>query len=116
MKSNKQSQLARDLKSDAFIVKVAERFKMLGEPMRLKLIQSLMSGERTVGELVQSTGAAQANVSRHLNHLTQVGLLGRRKAGLHVYYHIEDESIYGLCELVCGSVRAQAKAELEALN
>ena len=84
--------------------------------MRLRLIQALMDGEHTVGELVERLGATQANVSRHLNSLTQSGLLGRRKAGLHVYYRIEDPSVFGLCDLVCGSVRKQAEAQLAELR
>ena len=83
---------------------VANRFKILGEPLRLKLIQSLMDGERNVTELVNATRANQANVSRHLATLTRAGILHRRKEGLNVFYSIADPSVLELCELVCNSV------------
>ena len=92
---------------DAFLQLVADRFKLLSEPMRLRLIQALIDGEATVSSLVDRTGATQANVSRHLQTLAQAGILGRRKQGLHVYYRIEDKSILELCELVCGGLRRQ---------
>lgn len=83
---------------------VASRFKTLGEPLRLKLVQNLMEGERNVTELVNATGANQANVSRHLATLTRAGILQRKKAGLNVFYSIADPSVFELCELVCNSV------------
>ena len=84
---------------------IAARFRVLGEPMRLKLIIALEEGERNVGQLVESTGGTQANVSRHLQTLTDSGILGRRKEGLSVYYFIADESIFTLCDNVCGSLQ-----------
>jgi ArsR family transcriptional regulator len=84
---------------------IADRFRVLGEPMRLKLIAALRDGERNVSELIADTGAQQANVSRHLHTLTQAGILSRRKSGLNVYYFISDPTIFALCEHVCGSIR-----------
>jgi DNA-binding transcriptional ArsR family regulator len=52
----------------------------------------------------------QQNVSKHLAVLADVGIVGRRKAGNHVYYQIVDEGVLGLCEQVCGSVQAQLAA------
>ena len=83
---------------------VARRFAVLAEPMRLRLIQALFEGERSVGDLVAATGGTQGNVSRHLQTLTQAHVLSRRKEGLLVFYAIADPSIYRLCELVCGSL------------
>lgn len=84
---------------------IADRFRVLGEPMRLKLIAALKNGERNVTELISDTGAQQANVSRHLHTLVQAGILARRKNGLHVYYYISDATIFELCEHVCGSIQ-----------
>lgn len=95
---------------DAFLQLVADRFKLLSEPMRLRLIHALIEGEATVSSLVERIGATQANVSRHLQTLAQAGILGRRKEGLHVYYRIEDPSILELCEHVCGGLRRQSQA------
>ena len=83
---------------------VAHRFAVLAEPMRLRLIQALFDGERSVNALVGDTGGTQANISRHLQTLTQAHIVSRRKEGLQVFYAIADPSIYKLCELVCGSL------------
>lgn len=87
---------------------VAHRFKILGEPMRLKLLNCLQKGELCVQDLVEQTGAGQANVSKHLSLLSSHGILGRRKEGLHVYYFIKDKSVYDLCDLVCNSLEKDA--------
>ena len=91
---------------------IARRFRALGEPMRIRLLDHLRNGEATVGELSEAIGASQQNVSKHLGLLTDVGVLGRRKDGTHVYYRIVDEGVFGLCEQVCGSVQQQ----LQTLN
>jgi DNA-binding transcriptional ArsR family regulator len=95
---------------------VADRFKVLGEPLRLQLLNQLRSGERTVTELVEATGAGQANVSRHLALLLQHGMVERRKEGLHVHYRITDPAIFELCELVCGSLEQEVQQHLRKLG
>jgi DNA-binding transcriptional ArsR family regulator len=102
--------------SSAAMGMVAERFKVLSEPMRLRLLYSLMDGEKNVSELVAETGSAQANVSRHLSVLLDAGILGRRKEGTSTHYHIADESIFELCNLVCGSIYDRLAAELNELD
>ncbi len=67
---------------------VSERFKTLAEPMRLELLHALKTGEKTVSQLVEETGAGQANVSKHLGLLHRHGWVERRKNGLNVYYRI----------------------------
>ena len=95
---------------------VARRFAVLAEPMRLRLIQALFEGERNVAALVAATGGTQANISRHLQHLTHANVLARRKEGLQVFYRIGDPSIHQLCELVCGSVARGLSRQAEALG
>lgn len=95
---------------------VAERFKVLSEPMRLRLLYALMDGEKTVSELVRESGSVQANVSKHLSVLLDAGILGRRKVGTSAYYRIADESIFELCDLVCGSIHDRLVAELDELG
>jgi DNA-binding transcriptional ArsR family regulator len=90
--------------TDKALEHVARRFAVLAEPMRLRLLQTLFAGEMNVNALVAATGGTQANVSRHLQTLTQAHLLSRRKEGLQVFYAIADPSIFKLCELVCGSL------------
>jgi DNA-binding transcriptional ArsR family regulator len=89
---------------------VARRFRLLAEPMRIRLLDRLRDGEATVGELSEALAATQQNVSKHLGVLADAGLLGRRKQGNHVYYRIVDESVFALCEQVCGSVQQQLRA------
>ena len=96
--------------------KVAERFKSLSEPMRLRLVYALMDGEKTVSELVRETGASQASVSKHLGVLLDAGILGRRKQGTSAYYRIADESVFELRDLVYGYIHDQLAAELETLS
>ena len=86
---------------------VAAYFQALSEPTRLSLLNLLRGGERNVGELAQSCGCTAANVSRHLALLMQHGLVAREGRGTSVYYRIADESVYALCDLVCGSVARQ---------
>ena len=85
---------------------VAARFKLLGEPMRLRLLQALHDGERNVTQLVTASGATQANVSKHLGLLFDAGILSRRKDGMHVFYAIADPMVFELCTLVCTRLQA----------
>ena len=80
--------------------------------MRIRLLDRLRDGEATVGELSDALAASQQNVSKHLAVLSDAGMLGRRKDGNHVYYRIVDESVFRLCDEVCGSLQQQ----LHALN
>ncbi len=86
---------------------IAQRFRVIGEPMRIKLLDAMRDGEMTVSELVERTGATQQNVSKHLGVLHQAGIVGRRKDGNFVRYDVADESIFALCEQVCGGLREQ---------
>ncbi|MEJ7872364.1 MAG: metalloregulator ArsR/SmtB family transcription factor [Rubrobacteraceae bacterium] len=95
---------------------VAERFKILSEPMRLRLLYSLMDGEKSVTQLVEETGSLQANVSKHLGMMLDAGVVGRRKEGLRAYYRVADESIYELCDLVCGSIQDRLEADLDRVS
>jgi DNA-binding transcriptional ArsR family regulator len=105
----------RDL-SEPALEKVAEYFKVLSEPMRLKILYALMDGEKSVSELVQATGGLQANVSKHLGLMLDAGLLGRRKEGLKTCYRITDESVFQLCDLVCNTIYDRLSAELSSLS
>jgi DNA-binding transcriptional ArsR family regulator len=80
---------------------IAARFRILSEPMRLKILHALMEGEMTVGQLVTHTAAGQANISKHLGILQEAGMVARRKEGLCAYYRIADESVFDHCEKIC---------------
>ena len=93
---------------------VAQRFRALGDPLRIRLVEQLLEGEASVRELVTATGAGQQNVSKHLGVLLHAGVVGRRKQGTSVYYRIIDDAVYDLCEQVCASLESQ-HAELGEL-
>jgi DNA-binding transcriptional ArsR family regulator len=83
---------------------IAQRFRALADPTRLALLQALFERERSVHDLCATTGASQANTSKHLALLLEQGLVSRRRDGLFVRYRIADPSLERLCRLVCGSL------------
>ena len=97
------------------LVLIADRFKALGEPARLQLLQCLRGGEMAVGELVEQTGFGQANVSKHLQLLHNLGFVRRRKEGLFVFYALTDKSVFQLCDVMCGRLEAESKARHKLL-
>ena len=92
---------------DELVELIARRFRVMAEPMRIKLLDRLRDGAATVGELQDATGASQQNVSKHLGVLLNSGLVARRKDGNFARYEIADESVFELCEQVCGGLRRQ---------
>jgi DNA-binding transcriptional ArsR family regulator len=99
---------------DPLIELVAQRFRVLGEPMRIKLLDRLREGDATVGELQQALGASQQNVSKHLGILHDAGMVSRTKQRNSVVYSISDQTVFELCDQVCGSMRRQLQ-ELDAI-
>jgi DNA-binding transcriptional ArsR family regulator len=89
---------------------IAGRFKALAEPSRLEILNALRGGERTVSALLDLTGLAQANASRHLQVLFTAGLVERRKEGVSIYYRLADGDVLRLCDLMCGRLEAEAQA------
>ena len=86
---------------------IASRFRVLSEPARLKILNELMAGERTVTELVEATELNQANVSKHLQLLRASGFVQRRKSGLFSHYSIADKTVHDLCQIMCGRLEDQ---------
>jgi DNA-binding transcriptional ArsR family regulator len=89
------------------LAQVAAYFQVLSEPTRLQILNLLRGGEHSVGELAELCGYSSANVSRHLSLLTQHGLVARESRGNSAYYRIADDSVYELCDLVCGNIARQ---------
>ena len=102
--------------SDAALAMIAERFKVLAEPMRLRILHALWEDERTVGKIIALVGGLQANVSKHLGVLQQAGLVDRRKDGLRVFYRIADPSVFELCEVVCESLHDRLAAQIDHIH
>lgn len=90
--------------SQEVVQHIAEYFSVLSEPTRLQLLNLLRDEEKCVQELVDATQTSQANVSKHLKVMLQVGILSRRSEGTSAYYRIEDPLIFELCSLVCDRI------------
>jgi len=93
---------------------IARRFRALGEPLRVRILDLLRDQELSVNAIADQLDASQQNVSKHLAVLVESGMLARRKDGNHVYYRIADDGVFALCEQVCGSLQSQL-ATLNAL-
>jgi len=102
--------------SDKMLDLIAKRFRMLGEPYRLRILHELQSGEKTVSELVDALEGNQPNVSKHLQLLHEAGLVGRRREGNSIFYAIGDPMVFKLCDLVCRSQAQRSKAEFKQWN
>jgi DNA-binding transcriptional ArsR family regulator len=98
----------------AVVDQVANYFRVLGEPMRLKLLNVLREGERCVQDLVDESETSQANVSKHLKVMLQAGILAKRNQGTQAFYRVTDDLIFELCNLVCD--RLATRIEQQALH
>ena len=98
---------------DALAGLIAQRFRVIGEPMRIRILDALRDGPLTVNELTAVLGTTQQNMSKHLGVLADAGIVRREKAGTRVRCSIADDSVFDLCELVCGGLRRRV-SELDA--
>jgi DNA-binding transcriptional ArsR family regulator len=92
---------------DDLVALIAERFRALSEPTRIKMLDRLREGEATVIELTDAIGTTEQNVSKHLGVLHRAGIVARRRQGNFVYYSILDAGVVELCESVCGGLQRQ---------
>jgi DNA-binding transcriptional ArsR family regulator len=95
---------------------IAERFKALGEPVRLHIMNALRDGEMTVSELIEATGLGQANLSKHLRLLYGLGFVERRREGLYVRYRLADDDVFQLCDIMCGRLGKEADVRNRLLS
>ena len=95
---------------------VAARFKLLAEPLRLRILMELDKGEMTVSEVAEAVQATQPNISKHLKMLQEGGLLARRQERNVVYYSIADPSSLDLCDVVCFSIRKRLSMQAGLLG
>ena len=101
---------------DELVELIAERFRVLSEPTRIKLLERLGKGEASVLELTDLIGTTQQNVSKHLGVLQRAGIVARRKQGNFAYYRIVDEAVFSLCEVVCSSLQQQVESRYQLLE
>jgi ArsR family transcriptional regulator len=79
--------------NELLAAQVAELFSALGDTSRIRIIALLSEAEMNVGQLADRVGLSQSAASHQLRHLRQMRLVRTRKAGRHVYYHLDDEHI-----------------------
>jgi ArsR family transcriptional regulator len=103
------------LNDEAFEL-IAGFFKVLADPVRLRLLHALYEGELTVMQLMAATGANQANVSKHLKVLHDAGLVTRRKQGTNAWYRIGDAAVFNLCRIVCDRQEAYLVSKAAAFR
>ncbi len=99
---------------DEVVELIARRLRVIADPTRIKLLDRLRAAEATVQELTDSVGSTQQNVSKHLGVLADAGIVARRREGSFMRYRVVDQSVYRLCEEICGSVARQLD-DLQAL-
>lgn len=86
---------------------IARRFRALSDPTRLRILDQLRNrGEASVGQLTESLGSSQQNVSKHLAALSDEGFIARRKEGTSSIYSISDPAVLELCDQVCAGVES----------
>lgn len=90
---------------------VAQRFALLGDPTRLRILHTLLDrGELSVGEVAAAAGTSRFNASAHLNRLALGGLVARRQSGTTRYYRVADARLHTVCDWICLSVKERAAA------
>ena len=95
---------------------VATRFRILGVPVRLEILNQLADGARTVTALVEAPGRSQPTVSKHLTTLLAHRLVKREKRGNSAYYSVADPAVFELCEIVCGNIERALEDERRAFG
>jgi DNA-binding transcriptional ArsR family regulator len=95
---------------------VAARFRAMGEPLRLRILHELESGERSVSALAEIVGSTQPNVSKHLKVLQDAGMVQRRQQGNAAFYAIADAMVFELCDMICSRLRDRLEAQVGALD
>src|SRR5690554_6599305 len=102
--------------SDEMLELIAQRLRLLSDPMRLKILHQLQTGEKSVSELVELTRASQPNVSKHLSSLRTHGLVKRRQEGNMAYFSISDPFVSDICETVCNSMKIESEEKNSLLS
>jgi DNA-binding transcriptional ArsR family regulator len=99
--------------ADAVYDSAAELFALLSTPIRLKIISAVCQGEKNVSELLGEIETTQPNMSQHLATLYRSGVLGKRREGTQIYYHLRSERVATLCRAVCTQVAIEQDADAQ---
>ncbi|MEA5583239.1 metalloregulator ArsR/SmtB family transcription factor [Nodularia harveyana UHCC-0300] len=80
--------------------RMAEFFSFLGDPNRLRILSFLANKELCVSDLAGLLNMSESAVSHQLRHLRAMRLVGYRKQGRNVFYHLHDNHIFHLYQAV----------------
>lgn len=81
------------------LLKLAELFKILGDPTRLKIVELLLENEMCVNHIAKTMGMGQSAISHQLRVLRQARLVTYRKEGKTAYYSLNDDHVEGLVRM-----------------
>jgi DNA-binding transcriptional ArsR family regulator len=93
---------------------IAERLRVLGQPLRIKLVERLAIRATTVQELVDALGTTQQNISQHLGILRRAGIVSREKEGTRVRSQVADAGIVPILERTEASLADELSAPATA--
>ena len=77
----------------------ANLFRVLGHPARVRILELLRDGERSVGSLQAELGLDSGGTSQHLSALRRIGVVESRREGTSVFYRVDDEHVFALLEV-----------------
>lgn len=102
--------------SNEVLEMVAERFRVLADPLRLQILHYVGNEEKSVGNIVAGLQASQPNVSKHLKFMQDTGILFRRQEKNAAFYRVADPSIFQMCDMVCGALKESAENRTKVLT
>ena len=97
----------------------ADFFKTLAHPARIRVLELLRDGERSVGELIPEVGLESSHLSQQLAVLRRANVLQARKEGTTVLYSVTDERMFDLLEVakaIITSTLAESTQLIAELN
>ncbi|KPL02516.1 MAG: hypothetical protein AMJ73_08610 [candidate division Zixibacteria bacterium SM1_73] len=102
---------------DENLIQIESDFlKAIAQSTRLKILYYLKDGERCACEIIPNMKEDQSNISRHLTHMRDAGILESRKEGVSVYYKINDKRVFTLLSLVDEMVKAEIKKKAKVVK
>ncbi len=90
--------------------------KAIAQPTRLKILYFLRDGEKCQCEIIPKMKEDQSNISRHLTHMKDLGILESRREGVSIYYKIKDKRIFSLLSLVDEMVKTEIKEKAKQVK
>ncbi|MBI4214656.1 winged helix-turn-helix transcriptional regulator [archaeon] len=94
----------------------ADLCKTFSNPTRLEILDLLREGPLSVSELVQKTGAGQANISQHLGVMKSKGVLRSSRTGLNVFYELSNPKMLAAFDLIRSALRERLKGNRKIME